>query len=81
MSLYPNPARDKVMVDYLGTTNGLIRIQLFDAMGRQVLNTQESVVEGPATYGVPLPALEKGMYVLQILDGDQRYQQRLLIEQ
>ncbi len=81
MSLYPNPARDKVMVDYLGTTNGLIRIQLFDAMGRQVVNTQESVVEGPATYGVPLPALGKGMYVLQILDGDQRYQQRLLIEQ
>ena len=81
LGLYPNPARDKVMLDYLGKHDGSIQVQLFDAMGRLVLSTQESIVEGPATYGLPLPELSKGMYVLQIIDGDQRFQQRLLIEQ
>ena len=81
MGLFPNPASDKVMLDYLGEHDGTIQVQLFDAMGRQVLNVQESVVEGPATYGLPLPELSKGMYVLHIIDGEHRYQQRLLIEQ
>ncbi len=81
MSLYPNPARDKVMIDYLASEEGLIQVQVIDAMGRNVLTRQQSVVEGPATYGLPLPALAKGVYVLTITDGDKRYQQRLMIEQ
>ena len=81
MNIYPNPARDKVMLDYLAAGDGQIEVQLLDAMGRTVLSTQQSVVEGPATYGLALPTLAKGMYVLTITDGDQRYQQRLMIEQ
>jgi Pregnancy-associated plasma protein-A/Fibronectin type III domain/Secretion system C-terminal sorting domain len=81
MGVYPNPAREKVMLDYLASGSGVIQIQLFDAMGRQVASIQESVVEGPATYGMPLPQITSGIYVLQVVDGDQRYQQRIMIEQ
>ncbi|MBK8499651.1 MAG: fibronectin type III domain-containing protein [Flavobacteriales bacterium] len=81
MGLYPNPASNKVMLDYLASGEGTVQIQFIDAMGRQVLNMQQSVVEGPATYGLPLPPLSDGMYVVNIIDGDRRYQQRLLIEQ
>lgn len=81
MGVYPNPATDKVMIDYLANGEGVIQMQLFDAMGRQVVMAQESTVEGPATYGLPLPALSNGMYVLHIIDGEKRYQQRLMIEQ
>ncbi len=81
MSLYPNPANDKVMLDYLANANGTVQLYLFDGMGRQVLATQQTVAEGPSTFGLPLPTLSNGMYVLQVVDGDQRYQQRFLIQQ
>lgn len=81
MGVYPNPARDKVMLDYLALTDGSVRVQLLDAMGREVLSVQQSVVEGPATYGFPLPVLSNGVYLMTITDGDQRFQQRLVIEQ
>ncbi|MEO8590132.1 MAG: fibronectin type III domain-containing protein [Flavobacteriales bacterium] len=81
MNLYPNPANDKVVLDYLAHADGALQLYLFDGMGRQVLSTQQTVSEGPSTLGLPLPKLSNGVYVLQIVDGDQRYQQRFLIEQ
>ena len=81
MNLYPNPANDKVMLDYLANASGTVQLYLFDGMGRQVLATQQTVAEGPSTFGLPLPTLSNGMYVLHVVDGDQRYQQRFLIQQ
>ncbi|HMC96362.1 MAG TPA: fibronectin type III domain-containing protein, partial [Flavobacteriales bacterium] len=81
MNLYPNPANDKVMLDYLASANGTVQLYLFDGMGRQVLATQRTVTEGPTTFGLPLPELSNGMYVLQVVDGDKHYQQRFLIQQ
>ena len=80
MKLYPNPASDKVMLDYLTKENGTIQLYLFDGTGRQVHAVQQTVSTGPATFGLPLPALKSGIYVLHVVDGKQRFQQRLVIE-
>ena len=81
MNLYPNPANDKVILDYLANADGTVELFLFDGMGRQVMSTRQTVSEGLTAFGLPLPQLNNGIYVLQIVDGDQRYQQRFLIEQ
>jgi len=80
MNLYPNPANDKVMLDYVGTTEGHVDIILLDAMGRQVLTTRQGMIEGPTTLSLPLPVLSNGLYFLNVIDGSQCYQQRFLIQ-
>ncbi len=81
MNLYPNPANDKVVFDYVAKNDGKLEIVLIDATGRQVLSTRQSISQGPTTVGLPLPTLSNGLYVLQLVDGDARYQHRFLIQQ
>lgn len=81
VNLYPNPANDKVMLDYQAAKDGIVQVMLFDGMGRQVLASQQAVSTGATTLGLPLPSLSNGVYVLYIVDGDQRYQQRFVVEQ
>lgn len=81
MNLFPNPAAEKLNIDYLGTSDGTVQITVIDAMGKEVLTSRQSVVAGPMTFGLPLPALTSGMYILSILDGDKRYLERFTIEQ
>ena len=81
MNLYPNPANDKVMLEYEAKENSIVQLYLFDGTGRQVHASQQSVTNGNSTFGLPLPSLSNGIYVLQIIDGKERYQKRFLVEQ
>lgn len=80
MNLYPNPATDKVMLDYVANSDGSIQLQVFDGMGRQVLATQQAVQQGPTTFGLPLTQLGNGVYVIQVVDGDRQFTQRFVVE-
>ena len=80
MNLYPDPANDKVMLDYMGRSDSNVQITVIDGMKRQVLAARQTVAKGPITFGLPLSALSNWMYGLQVVDGDQRYQQRFLIQ-
>jgi hypothetical protein len=81
LNLFPNPTSDKLNVDYLGTSEGAITITVLDAMGREAFSTRQGIVQGPMTFGLPLPALSNGLYVLRIQDGDTFHQQRFTFEQ
>ena len=80
LNLYPNPATDKVMFDYLSDRESTVTILLYDAMGRELSSSRLAVAEGPATYGLPVDGLANGIYVLHIVDGDQHAQQRFMIQ-
>jgi hypothetical protein len=57
-----------------------VEVTVFDGMGRAVLRTQLAVSPGATTLGLPLSGLSKGVYVLNLVDGDQQYQHRFVIE-
>jgi len=38
------------------------------------------VSAGATTLGMPLAGLSRGVYVLQLVDGEQQFQQRFVIE-
>ncbi|MBK9176047.1 MAG: T9SS type A sorting domain-containing protein [Flavobacteriales bacterium] len=80
VNLYPNPTADKLNIDYVGMADGAVAITVLDAMGREVLATRQSIIEGPMTFGLPLPDLSNGLYVLRIQDRDRLHQQRFIIE-
>lgn len=80
LNLYPNPATDKVLIDYLALQENAVTLLILDAMGREVVSTRLAVGAGPATYALPVDGLPNGMYLLHIQDGDQRSQQRFMIQ-
>lgn len=80
LNLFPNPATDKLTIDYLGASEGSLTITVLDAMGREAFATRQGIAVGPQTFGLPLPALSNGLYVLRIQDGDKLHQQRFTIE-
>lgn len=80
VNLYPNPTAEKLNIDYVGMADGAVSITVLDAMGREALSTRQGIVEGPMTFGLPLPGLSNGLYVLRIQEGDKLFQQRFTIE-
>lgn len=80
VNLFPNPTADKLNIDYVGMAEGAVTITVLDAMGREALTTRQGIVEGPMTFGLPLPGLSNGLYVLRIQDGEKVFQQRFTIE-
>jgi hypothetical protein len=66
ISLYPNPVKDRVQMSF-ASRRGLLLISIFDAQGRQVLQTS---LPNQAPLQLSVSALAAGRYVLLLSDGD-----------
>ncbi|MBL0272780.1 MAG: T9SS type A sorting domain-containing protein [Chitinophagaceae bacterium] len=64
--IYPNPARDKIMI--AGNMNGPAVIKLLDVSGKIIL--QKNIVNTPAE--INLPNLSSGIYLLRINQSVQK---------
>lgn len=64
LQIFPNPATDKVQVEFNGNLGGEVMLTLTDANGRVVQTIQTTAVNG--YFGVEIPAfdLQKGMYFI-----------------
>jgi len=63
--VFPNPVSDVVYLDGLAGMEALVRVQLFDAAGRVVL--EQDFTGGPLN----LASVPRGLYVLRIVAGRQ----------
>ena len=70
ISVYPNPAKDYVIVN----SNTAVVVQIFDASGRKILEQQSFKGERIDTSG-----LLSGIYVIQISNGKNSQSQKLII--
>lgn len=79
--LYPNPARDRVFVNFLSPAPGLLHYTLVDVSGRKVNSGQFNVQDaGPQQLMLPLQSLPAGHYLLQLHIGAHFYQERILVQ-
>jgi len=74
LSIYPNPATSNVTVNWQAN-QGVLNLTLTDQLGRQVL--LQSIQKGEGIY---LNNLASGIYLLQLSDGTNLSQQKLVIE-
>ncbi len=69
---YPNPAGDSAQIR-LNSDGGNVRLELFDALGRQVrVLYQARVAPGEMVVDIDLQGLPSGNYVLQLAQGPKR---------
>jgi hypothetical protein len=73
--MYPNPARDKITIDYDGKIKSLVILNL---LGHAV-----KYIENPAGNGleINISDLEKGIYLTRILNANGKYNTRRFIKQ
>jgi len=67
VSVFPNPAKDKINVSFNTKDQADLQISLNDISGKQVLTNNYSVIKGENQLSVDVTGLSKGVYVLNLV--------------
>ncbi len=80
ISIAPNPSHGIITVTYQANTANNIRLSVYDKTGRVLFSQKDQAVKGKNTYSLNLSNLINGMYNLQIKNGAEQSQVKLVIE-
>jgi endoglucanase len=75
VQIYPNPAKDRVIVN---CPNGLSHIEIFDLSGKKLISRK---LIGETTFAISKNQLKSGLYILKIIDSKENsYTRKLVFE-
>ncbi len=80
LSIYPNPVSDKVSVQFYADANMSTTINVFNALGQKVVNQQMTTVQGENNAQFELQHLSNGIYIMEVIAGDERKIQKFTIQ-
>ncbi len=80
VNLFPNPAQDKLNVEFLAEAEGVLSMEVIDLTGRTVLARQQTVSEGPNVFGMDMLDIPAGVYLLRATDGSKQSLLRFVVE-
>ena len=69
-AVYPNPAKTTVTLEYITEKAGNVQLMILDSKGAVVYRSQFNAQSGRNLRSLPVTGLAKGIYALQITDGD-----------
>lgn len=75
IKVYPNPFAEKLHVDIPNKTNEIILLKLYDLRGRKVLEKEYDPI---STIKINTSDLEKGVYVLEVIQGNQKHTKKII---
>ncbi len=78
--VYPNPATEKATVKFTTTTAAQYHLSMTDVIGRNVLSTDGTATEGINMVDLDLNNLAKGVYMLNIMSGNNNERVRVVVE-
>jgi hypothetical protein len=79
LQVYPNPSRGAFTLAYETAASGIAQVRIYDLGGRVVAEQIWEVVEGSNALPYRLEALGGGIYLVEVLQGESRYQARVQI--
>jgi hypothetical protein len=70
LALYPNPATDRLMLNYEFTEASPVSVKIYDMKGREILSLNEGIkASGKHNSSLDLKDLQSGMYMLRFTAG------------
>lgn len=81
LQVFPNPAGELIQVRWFGQKTGTTILRLFDQSGRLVIDREWSSLEGNNQRELPLKDLPKGIYELQLVNGNGQMQATRVVKQ
>ena len=77
--IFPNPASDRLNLDYVPWEKGSVDITFLDMFGRVLKIAKQSVFEGDNSFSFDLEDFNSGMYIIQIRDGEEKYLRKFIV--
>ena len=78
--VYPNPATEKATVKFSAATATLVHLNMCNLLGQSVMTTEVAATEGTNMIDLDLNNLAKGVYMLNIMSGDNNERVRVVVE-
>ncbi|MGA7307132.1 MAG: T9SS type A sorting domain-containing protein [Rhodothermales bacterium] len=73
LSVFPNPAAGRLVLEYHWPAPGWKHVELFDVGGRSVMSQSEWMdVSGAVRLELPRSAIGSGLYLLRVFDGNRQ---------
>lgn len=79
-SLFPNPARNEVTLQFIAAEQQELPVIVMDAGGRRVLTRQIQIPAGNSRATLPLGELPAGIYLVTLGEGTRQQIKRLVIQ-
>jgi hypothetical protein len=70
--IYPNPASDRISIDFIADAGRTVELRIVDELGRGVARRTVQAAAGKNTLTLPTEQLPSGLYVAQIVSGSER---------
>jgi hypothetical protein len=78
--IFPNPARDNATFTIMSTTAHENLITVFNTIGDLVLSKRVQLAEGRNTFNLDTQQLSKGIYIVQVRNGQEVTSKKLIVE-
>jgi hypothetical protein len=80
ISIYPNPTRQILNVDFSANHASALQIKVLDQMGRMIIFKKSNAVQGKNTIPINVSRLQKGIYFLKISDNANSSTHKFIVE-
>lgn len=77
--LYPNPVKDNFTVEFTGSCNGNVKVNVYSLSGQKVINIENPAVKGLNIYNLNASKLGSGFYIFEMENNGQRLHEKFLI--
>jgi hypothetical protein len=78
LSIYPNPAKEKIIVEAKGLTVSYCNIQLMNLQGQIVYSSVAQTENGKLLHSIPASALNSGLYLVKISNEGKAVTQKIV---
>jgi hypothetical protein len=79
LTMYPNPSKGNVKLEYNATSNNAVTIKIIDATGKVSMIKNRSVIIGKNIFNENISKLTNGLYFVQFINGNQVQTKKLII--
>lgn len=79
LNIYPNPATEKVSIQFFAEGNQEVVVSIYNAMGQRVQSQQVLTQQGENVVGFDLNSLSSGMYMMELIEGEERKVEKFTI--
>ena len=79
MEVYPNPAKDKLQINYFTSEGGNVAISVVDVTGKVYLTQNTNASNGYNTFSLGLEQLNSGVYFVQIKNGEKQVIDKFIV--
>jgi len=80
LNIYPNPAHDKVALQFFAEGNQAATVNIYSAIGQRILSEKYTTTEGENNLSFDLQNLSNGIYIMELIENTERKLQKFSIQ-